>query len=116
MIPDRGLPTHPVMGLRPVGSGRRMNRRAAGPRMSSVAAASVARGHGDETDLAGAVHEILATLTDVRRETSAAELSDRIALVKWLHVELAAVETLLTASYGRRAGTAEATREPDPAG
>ena len=67
-----------------------MNRQAAGSRMSSVAAASVGRGHGDETtDLAGAVHEILATLTDVRRETSAAELGDRIALVKWLHPDRA---------------------------
>ena len=93
-----------------------MNRPAAGSRMSSVAAASVARGHGDETDLAGAVHEILATLTDLHRETSAAGLGDRIALVQWLHVELAAVETLLPASYGHRAGTAEATREPDRAG
>lgn len=94
-----------------------MNRQAAGSRMSSVAAASVGRGHGDETtDLAGAVHEILTTLTDVRRETSAAELGDRIALVKWLHVELAAVETLLTSSYGHRTGTAEVTREPDRAG
>ena len=93
-----------------------MHRRAAGSRMSSVAAATVARGNGDETDLAGAVHEILATLTDVRRDTSAAELRDRIALVQRLHVELAAVETLLTASYRHRAGTAEATREPDRAG
>ncbi len=93
-----------------------MNRQAAGPRMSGVAAASVARGHGDETDLAAALHQILATLTDVRRDTSAAELRDRIALVQWLRVELAAVETLLTASYGHRAGTGEAAREPDRAG
>jgi hypothetical protein len=81
--------------------------------MSSVAAASVAHGHGDDPELAGAVHQILATLTDVRRDTSATELRDRIALVQWLRVELAAAETLLTARYGGRAATADATREPD---
>lgn len=93
-----------------------MNRGPAGPRTSGVAAASAARGHGDETDPAGAMHQILATLTDVRRDASAAELRDRIALVQWLRVELAAVEALPTASYSHRAGTAEATREPDRAG
>ena len=84
--------------------------------MSSVAAASAAPGDSDETDLAGAVHQILATLTDVRRDTSAAELRDHIALVHWRRVELAAVETLLTASYRQRVGAADGAREPDRGG
>jgi hypothetical protein len=74
-----------------------------------VAAASVRRGHGDEADLADAVHHILATLTDIRRDTSAAELRDRVGLVQWLRVELAAVETLLTTSYAKRSDTADLT-------
>jgi hypothetical protein len=85
-----------------------MNRRAAGSRMPIVAAASVTHGQGDEADLAGAVHQILATLTDVRRDTSATELRDRVALVQWLRVELAAVETLLTVSHAQRSGIADA--------
>jgi hypothetical protein len=85
--------------------------------MSGVAAAaSVPDGRGDETDLARAPHQILATLTDLRRDTSATELRDRIALVRCLRVELAAMKTLLTASYGRRAAAAEATGEPDQSG
>jgi hypothetical protein len=36
--------------------------------------------------------------------------------VQWLRVELAAAETLLTATYGGRAATADATREPDRTG
>jgi len=86
-----------------------MNRRVAGSRMSSVAAASVRRGHGDKADLADAVHHILATLTDIPHDTSAAEFRDRVALVQWLRVELAAVETLLTTSYARRTDTADLT-------
>jgi hypothetical protein len=104
--------THVVMGLREVDYPRRMNRRVAGSRMSSVAAASVRRGHGDDADLADAVHQILATLTDLRRDTSASELRDRVALVQWLRVELAAVETLLMASYAQRSGIADATPRP----
>jgi hypothetical protein len=92
-----------------------MNRRPASPRTSGVAAASVAGGRGDETDVAGAVHQILATLTDVRRSTSASELCDRIALVQWLRLELAAVETLLAAAHARQAA-ADATTEPGRAG
>ena len=94
----------------------RMNRRVAGSRMFSVAAASVRRRRGDEADLASAVHQILATLTDMRRDTSATELRDRVALVQWLRVELAAVETLLTASYAQRSGIADATSRPDQPG
>jgi hypothetical protein len=84
--------------------------------MPDVAAAHVAGGRADETDLARSLHQILATLTDLRRDTSATELRDRIALVRWLRVELAAVESLLTASYGQRAAAADATREPDRSG
>jgi hypothetical protein len=101
-----------VMSLCRFGSVRRMNRQGNRQRMSSVAGASVARDDGDEADLAGAVHQILATLADVRRDTPATELRDRIALLQWLRVELAAVETLLTDAYGRRAGTADATPTP----
>jgi len=100
------------LGLREVDQPRRMNRRVVGSRMSSVAAASVRRGNGDDADLADAVHQILATLTDLRRDISASELRDRVALVQWLRVELAAVETLLTASYAQRSGSADATPTP----
>jgi hypothetical protein len=76
--------------------------------MSDVTAApDTGGGRGDDAELAGAVHQILTTLTDVRRSTSAAELRDRIALVRWLRVELAAAETRLTTSYGQRAGTVD---------
>jgi hypothetical protein len=101
------------MDLREVDHVRRMNQRPAGSRMPSVAGASVTRGHGDEADLAGTVNQILATLTDMRRHTSATELRDRVALVQWLRVELAAVETLLTASSAQRSGIADATPTPD---
>jgi hypothetical protein len=93
-----------------------MNPRNGWLRMSSVAGASVARGHDDEADLAGAVHKILATLTDLRRDTSTTELRDRLALVQWLRVELAAVETRLAASYGQRAGATDAVPPPDRTG
>jgi hypothetical protein len=81
-----------------------MNRRVVAQRMSDVTA-PVTDGRGGGADLAGAVHQILATLTDVRRDTSPAELRDRIALVRWLRVELAAVDTRLTISYGQRGTT-----------
>jgi hypothetical protein len=102
--------------LRNVSSVDRMNLRVTGSRISGVTVASVTRGRGDEPDLAGAVHQILATLTNVRRDTSAAELRDRVALVQWLRIELAAVETLLTASCGRRAGSADANPRADRTG
>ena len=79
-----------------------------------MATASVGRGHGDDSELARAVHQVLATLTDVRGNTPSAELSDRLTLVRWLRGELAAVETLLTSAYGRRA--ADVAAEPDHAG
>jgi hypothetical protein len=78
--------------------------------MSGVAAASVARIPGDESDLARALHRILAALTDVRGDTSSGELGDRIPVEQWLRVELTAVETLLTATFGRRTA-ADATPE-----
>jgi hypothetical protein len=81
-----------------------------------VAAATVGDGHGDDTDLARAVHQVLATLTDVRADTSAADLADRLTIVRWLRDELAAVETVLTGAHGRRAGLADVIREPDRAG
>ena len=60
---------------------------------------------------------MLATLTDLRTDTSAPELRDRIALVQWLRGELAAVETLLNGAYGHRAAAAaEASSGIDPAG
>jgi hypothetical protein len=99
----------------PAVSAGAVNRPTLGPRTSVVATAS--DGRGRETQLAGAVHHVLATLTDLRTDTSVSELRDRIVLVQWLRGELAAVETLLTGAYGRRAGaTAEASHGPDPAG
>jgi hypothetical protein len=77
--------------------------------MAVVATASDERGG---TELAGAVHQVLATLTELRSDTPSAELRERIALVQWLRRELAAVETLLTGAYGRRAATADAVRGP----
>ena len=63
------------------------------------------------TELAGAVHQVLAILTDLRSShAQAPELPDRIALVRWLRQELAAVEILLTDAYSRR--TADPTRTP----
>ncbi len=81
-----------------------------------MVAASVGLGPGDDSELARAVHKVLAVLTDVRGDTPAAELDDRLALVRWLRGELAAVETLLTGAYGRRAGAGDVGREPDHAG
>ncbi|HEV7653450.1 MAG TPA: hypothetical protein VGP36_01760 [Mycobacteriales bacterium] len=69
----------------------------------------MATGNGErdvDSELAAAVHQVLTTLTDLRSEVRAHELSDRIALVRWLRQELTAVETLLTGVYGRRAGEA----------
>jgi hypothetical protein len=54
------------------------------------------------TELAGAVHQVLAILTDLRSHAQIPELPDRIALVRWLRQELAAVEILLTDAYSRR--------------
>jgi hypothetical protein len=81
-----------------------------------VATAFVERGHGYDTELASAVHQVLATLTDVRGDSSAAELHDRIVLVRWLRGELAAVETLLTGVSSRWETTADPPRAPDRAG
>ena len=75
--------------------------------------ATASGGRGRDTELAGAVYQVLATLTDLRSTTSAPELRDRIMLVQWLRGELAAVETLLTGAYGRRTGPVP---DPDPAG
>jgi hypothetical protein len=72
-----------------------------------VAAASVGRGHGDDSDLARAVHQVLATLADVRGDTPAAEVIERLTLVRWLRSEFAVVETLLAGAYGRRVGAAD---------
>ena len=83
----------------------RVNRPLAGPRRSYVATASVERDRGDDTELARAVHKVLATLTDVRGDTPPTELRDRIVLVRWLRNELAAAEALLTGVYGRREAT-----------
>jgi hypothetical protein len=77
-----------------------------------VAAASVGRGRGDDRDFARAVHHVLATLTDVRGDTPAAELIERLTLVRWLRGELGAVETLLAGAHGRRVGAADL--RPDP--
>jgi hypothetical protein len=65
------------------------------------------------TELAGAVHQVLAILTDLRSHAQAPELSDRIALVHWLRQELAAVEILLTDAYSRT--TADLTGAPSVA-
>ena len=72
-----------------------MNRPPARPRTSCVVAVSVERRHGDDAELAIAMHQVLATLTDVRGDRSPVELRDRIMLVQWLRGELAAAETLL---------------------
>ena len=60
----------------------------------------------DETDLTAAVHQVLTSLTHVRRgEPLAPERRrDRIELIRWLRRELAEVESLLVA----------ATPEPAP--
>jgi hypothetical protein len=84
-----------------------VNRRPTPARTSNVAAASVGRRHGDDSDLAHAVHQVLATLADVRGDTPAAELIERLTLVRWLRGELAAVETLLAGAHGRRVGAAD---------
>jgi hypothetical protein len=76
--------------------------------------ATAADGRDTGTELAGAVHQVLAILTDLRSEAQALELPDRIALVQWLRLELAAVETLLTDAYNRQA--ADRTRAPSTAG
>lgn len=64
--------------------------------MSSVTTPS------DDDELAGAVHRVLATLTDLRSASVTSEvLRSRIALVQWLRHELVAVETRLTTAYQR---------------
>lgn len=56
----------------------------------------------DDDELAGAVHRVLATLTDLRSAAVTPEvLGSRIALVQWLRHELVAVETRLTTAYQR---------------
>ena len=51
-------------------------------------------------ELATAVHQVLAALTDIRPSTlSTAVLRDRIELTRWLRGELLAVETLLAGAY-----------------
>jgi hypothetical protein len=77
-----------------------------------VATASVEDRHGDDDELAIALHQVLATLADVRGDSSPAELRDRIMLVRWLRGELTAAETLLRGVYGRR----DITPDPPPPG
>jgi hypothetical protein len=89
-----------------------MNRRTVPTRIRSVAAASNERGQSTETELAGAVHRVLAILTDLRRDMPASELRDRMKLVRWLRGELADVETLLGGAYGRLAAADDADSEP----
>lgn len=65
--------------------------------MSSVTTPS------DDDELAGAVHRVLTTLTDLRSAALTPEvLGSRIALVQWLRHELVAVETRLTTAYQRQ--------------
>lgn len=62
------------------------------------------QGSGDAV-LARAVHDVLATLSRVRGTTDTPELlQDRIALVRWLRLELSEVETLLVREHGRSSG------------
>jgi hypothetical protein len=65
----------------------------------------------DDTDLAAAVHHVLAALTHVRRgpAVSPDQLRDRIELVRWLRRELDDVEALL-------AGVRDRASTPPPAG
>jgi hypothetical protein len=82
-----------------------------------VATASDEQQHGSDTELAGAVHQVLATLTDLRTDMPVTQLQDRIALVQWLQDELVAVETLLVGVQSRRtAATADAGRVPGTIG
>ena len=63
-----------------------------------------------DTELASSVHQVLAILTDLRSDVRADELSNRLALVRWLRQELTEVETLLTGAHRRRtAGPAPAS-------
>jgi hypothetical protein len=94
-----------------------VNRLAGEARRSGVATASDEQQHGSDTELAGAVHLVLATLTDLRTDMPVTQLQDRIALVQWLQDELVAVETLLVSVQGRRtATTADAGRVPGTIG
>jgi hypothetical protein len=99
------------MRTRPGIAAVQMNRPPARARTSCVATASVEGHHGDD-ELAIALHQVLATLTDVRGNSSPAELRDRIMLVRWLRGELTAAETLLRGVYGRR----DITADPPPPG
>jgi hypothetical protein len=70
--------------------------------MALVATVSDEGNRGTEAELAGSVHRVLAILTDRRADVLEPELGDRIALVRWLRGELAAVEKLLTDSQQLR--------------
>lgn len=61
----------------------------------------------DDTELAAAVHRVLALLTDLRSGAHTPELEERINLVQWLRRELGDVETLLV--------RADAARDTGPA-
>lgn len=64
----------------------------------------VATATGDD-ELAAAVHRVLTGLTDLRSAAATPDgLVDRIALVRWLRQELAAVEALLVGASERAAG------------
>jgi hypothetical protein len=91
-----------------------MNHRTVPRRIPCVATESDKSGQSAEPELAGAVHTMLAILTDLRRDMPAAELQDRIALVRWLRGELTDVEALLGRVHGRLAGAVAADGEPTP--
>lgn len=68
----------------------------------------------DDTDLTAAVHQVLTSLTRVRRGAppSPEQLRDRLELVRWLRRELAEVEALLVGRTGR---PTPASAPPTPA-
>ncbi len=62
-----------------------------------------------DTELAAAVHRVLAILTDLRSDAHTPELRERITLVQWLRHELGDLEALLISADTRRdAGAASA--------
>jgi hypothetical protein len=79
-----------------------VNQKRRAPRRRGVATEFDKAGRDSDTELAAAVHRVLAILTDLRSDAHAPELRERIELVQWLRHELADVEALLARADARR--------------
>ncbi len=59
-------------------------------------------GRDSGAELAAAVHQVLAILTDLSSDARPLKLTERVALVRWPRQELGAVDALLISVSARR--------------